>query len=305
MEFDAELRPIPNLGDAGTDRSKRSTAGKSAASTTGASGTGASDSNASTDRTAGDDSTSGRSGSDAVGTDELPVGTAADDPRARRKRGRKPESGTDTSGDGRRRSNSSGADSTDTAGKQATENETGTVRETPPRVVDFDSLSGSVKTTAKNTHLTKEFIAEGWGLLFAGCGIALRDKETWSLDEDAEAKELADRTLDWFRSIDKKKSAVWEKRIAAWQPFLMLLFALVAVLTPRIAATRGKRRVDISPKTAATSSGNPGPTAPTTGTNNTVPIESGTGQPSNGRINFRERPFRNQDFQEFPDWNES
>jgi hypothetical protein len=113
--------------------------------------------------------------------------------------------------------------------------------------------------------------------LFQGIGYAVRDPE-WNLEKDGDAAELGERTLAWFESIDKRKSAAWEKRIATWQPLLALLMALIAIVGPRILHTRGLRAVNLQKKEGGNGNGNANANANGTGGNpSPSPVQGGSG----------------------------
>lgn len=127
-------------------------------------------------------------------------------------------------------------------------------RSSIPRQVSFGSLGGAAKS-GKSHALTVEFVSEAWTLAFRGLAFLFQDKE-WEIDQDADGAELGERSIAFFESLDKKRSAEWEKRIAKWQPFLALVFAVIAIVLPRILHMRELREKRIqAAKKPATDSG--------------------------------------------------
>jgi len=178
-----------------------------------------------------------------------------------------------------------------------------------PREIAIESLGKSKEKKEKytpNTNLSSEFIAEGIGLLFHAAAILLNDDE-WKLPEE-DATELAERTKKWARQ-GSKSIAAFEKRLARWEPMMMLIFGLAAVILPRIIHTRVKRNALRTPQKEAAGSG--------TNKNGTAPIASvqgsnggnaagdaarrgvdvGSGSATNGAEII---PFRRQDWREIP-----
>jgi hypothetical protein len=175
--------------------------------------------------------------------------------------------------------------------------------ENPPRAVKLSELGG--KTDKKTEILTKEFLAEGFVLAFDSVGFFVQDKETWHIERDEDAAELADRTLTWVRSLDKAKSAKWEKIVAKWQPLLFLLMGIAMVVWPRLSVTLSKKRrgnpVSIPPKgTATAGNGKPAaPVAPPASNASATATEAPVRHVVNGEHghgNAELRPLRSKDF---------
>ena len=264
-----------------------------------------------------DDSVSSGSGGNESDSGELPIGIPGGDAfDARRndparKRGRRKsvrairKTIDDGSGDGRGRSSASDTGLPGLGESTETVERARSVDENVPREVGYGSLASPAKGT-KNSSLTKEFIAEGWKLVFDGCGFVLQDKE-WTIDVDTDAAELADRTLNWLRGLDKNKTKNFERIAAKWQPFLMLVMALVAIVGPRIAHTRKVRqnaRIGIQ-KTPGKDTGKPAPIQTAAPVAPGESISAAISRSSNGRTsseagptNAGHRPFRADDFLE-------
>lgn len=139
-----------------------------------------------------------------------------------------------------RKSNRSNASAASSSGSERAGEGSSSDSSRIPRQVAFESLSGSSSKKLEEQKLSREFFREGLQMGFSGIGSIVNDPE-WALpDEDAEV--LAERLHNWLRSLDKKKAAKWEKVVARWQPFLMLVFALVAIVIPRIAHTQQLKR---------------------------------------------------------------
>lgn len=240
-----------------------------------------------------DDTVSDGSRGDENSTIVGPGGTAAD---TRRNDPYRARSGSGRSGRKRSDRGNSRA-STATSGRaSATESEAQPDSEAVPRHVEPKELGARIGA-AKAGALTQEFLAEGWVLAFDAVGFLMRDKE-WHIDKDGDAAELAERTLNWVRSLDKKKSAELEKKIAKWQPMLSILMALIAIVGPRLAHTRSLRRaINLQKKGADTSATESASSAPVV--NSDVLRQSSNGRPDgNGQPNASVRPFRRADFGE-------
>lgn len=299
MKYDGDLNPIPD--DAGDDGSNSNN------------GAGRADSNSSGSgdaigqlRIGGEDVGNG----DGVGTDKgaddndsLPLGVPTGNGKSAR------DNDPSRSGSNRRRgrsnrgavSNGSGAgtDTRDNGAGSGTQETPLTATTAVPRPVKFQELGGS--SSARDKKLTRDFIAEGYTLLFDVTGSALRDKETWEL-EKADAQELAERTHAFWQSLDKSKSAKWEKMLAKWQPLLMLLMALIAIVGPRIAQTSAKRKNAVNLRKEAGGGGGTA-TLPAPPATNVAPVANQPvfrPEPSNGPVPDRagQRPLRREDFQE-------
>src|ERR1041384_1590852 len=176
--------------------------------------------------------------------DSIPLGKPVS------KRGRKRGSGAvgsaTGSGDGggsgdtsSRRGNDTDSSSARTGERTTAETGAGNASQGVPREVNFRSLR-SGKSTPADIALTAEFIAEGWGILFQGASLFTRDPE-WKLEQD-DAAELSARTVRLLKSLDQKSADKLEKKIAKYAPSLSLAMALVAVVGPRVAHTRQRRR---------------------------------------------------------------
>lgn len=247
-------------------------------------------------------------GNDSDGDDDLPLGDGG------YKRPRK--SGTDEGGELRigrerrtRRSRRSRTDSDSVSDSGKTESETASSSSGIPREVALDTLGKPKKEKyTPNTNLSSEFIAEGFGLLFSAAALVLQDDE-WKLPED-DAKELAERTKRWARQ-GSKSIAAFEKRLAKWEPLIMLIFGLFAVVLPRVIHTRDKRRALRIPQKAGTNAANNGngngrtasASAQESASRDAVGSSEGRGRDSGENsepVNARELPFRRQDWREIP-----
>jgi hypothetical protein len=233
----------------------------------------------------------GTADEDGIGDFDLPLGNDEFSPGRKR-------SSENASGDGagRRRNRShTKSDTGSTKTKETASSDIGAI----PRQVPYNELGQKpLKGSAKNSALTLEFFAEGWGLLFHGASFFTRDSE-WRIPQE-DADELAARTQKWVQSLDVKRIASLEKKIAKWQPALSLGMALTAVIGPRIAHTRQVRRaVSSQTKTGSTATGAGSASTPAT----TIPVaEQATGARTNGNgsgpIELRGRPVRREDWQE-------
>jgi hypothetical protein len=241
--------------------------------------------------------TTGESGAGSgaldLGLDDLPLGDGGyKKPRGRRKNN---IGGSAGAGDGalrigeRRGRNRGGGsrNSTDSDSRSASAR-SGAAEEIPPsgdsdlpREIALDSL-GKPKAKkevpfAPNGSLTTEFIAEGFGIIFHTFAILLNDDE-WKLPQE-DATELADRAKRWAKQ-GSKSAAAFEKKLAKYEPMMMLIFGLFAVLLPRIIHTRDKRRViSIQAKAAQAANSNGARTA--------APVQSSNGANAAGNA---ERP---------------
>ena len=260
-----------------------------------------------------------RSGSDESGDDELPIGDGGyKKPRGKRKSKRNGSAsvidGTLRIGernDGSRRSRTN--PDTDSASATATTEESSSSNARGiPREVALDSLGKSKEKKEKytpNANLSTEFIAEGFGMAFQALSILFQDEE-WKLPED-DANELAERAKKWARQ-GSKNIAAFEKKLARWEPMMMLIFGLFAVVLPRIIHTRDKRRALRSPQKASAASG-----ISNNGNRNAAansPVQVVDGQATSGNANGRTGsnsqseqsgradviPFRRQDWREIP-----
>lgn len=224
----------------------------------------------------------------------------ANDPTRRRN-----ASGSRARGRGRD-SRRAGADqATGAAAEDGTSPDSGAV----PREVAYESLGKSKsKASAKDSALSLEFFAEGWALAFHAAGTAFRDSETWKLPED-DANELAERTQAWLGSLDAKRFASVQKKIAKWQPALSLGMGLIAVIGPRIAETKRKKNAVVTPSRVAQSANGNGngaraaataaPVAPVATVARDMVAQSPNGRTADyGQAVAVERPFRREDWHE-------
>lgn len=266
-----------------------------------------SDSDASATGIDGSSSESGaRRRVDALGDDELPIGDGGY--KKRRKRSAIVGEESLRIGEQRGGSRRSRTDSDSGDGSARTEEDSTSDRGLLPREVALDSLGKSKEKKEKfvpQTSFSSEFIAEGFGIIFHGAAVLFRDDE-WKLPED-DAKELADRTQKWVRQ-GSKNVAAFEKKLAKYEPMIMLILGLFAVILPRIIHTRDKRRALSSPpKETRTGSAN-GKTAsapPVQASNVVASSRSNNGRSvdlgeNNGPVSARELPFRRQDWREIP-----
>ncbi len=118
-----------------------------------------------------------------------------------------------------------------------------------PRPVSHRSLRG--KSSPADVILTGEFVTEIWSLAFSGAALVMRDPE-WKVGEE-DAAELGKRTVKLLKTLDAKSADKLEKRIAKYAPSLSLLMALGAIVAPRIANTRSKRKNAINLREKETS----------------------------------------------------
>lgn len=300
LEFDENLNV---KSDNGSNGSSDVAGTVNIRDTSASSGTVAGSGGNSSSGTDGSDSTGGAGGSAIDGSIELPGGSAAnaranDPTRARR------GSGASRARSGRGSNSSRSRQSASDRGREETTQGPPLVDESAPREVALEKLGGSKKNSAHSRAMAIEFLAEGWSLAFQGAGFLLRDKE-WEVEKETDATELAERTLNWISSLDKKKSAAWEKMVAKWQPFLSLIIAIVAIVGPRIAHTRAMRRaVNLQ---AQNGNGNGAGTA-ANGNASSQSIRTGPAaevQPErvntsgNGHANPNGRSFRREDFNQF------
>lgn len=165
-----------------------------------------------------------------------------------------------------------------------------------PREVALDSLGKPKEKKEKfspNGSLTTEFIAEGFGIVFHTFAILFNDDE-WKLPQE-DANELADRLKRWAKQ-GSKSAAAFEKKLAKYEPMMMLVFGLFAVILPRIIHTRDKRRaLSIQAKQAATA------TASANGAGTSAPVQSSNGANAAGNAGRPQStsesiiPFRRKD----------
>jgi hypothetical protein len=220
---------------------------------------------------------------DEGGIDDLPLGDGGYK-KLRRKR-KNSSSGSAGAGDdtlriGERRGRSRGGGSSRTGNdsdSRSASARSGTIEEISspsdgdfPREIAIDSLGkpkDKKEKFAPNNSLTTEFIAEGFGIVFHTFAILLNDDE-WKLPQE-DANELADRAKRWAKQ-GSKSAAAFEKKLAKYEPMMMLIFGLFAVILPRLIHTRDKRRaLSIQAKAAAQST--------TNGARTTAPVQSDNG----------------------------
>ncbi len=224
----------------------------------------------------------GASGESSGGDDELPLGSD----------GTSLEIGSGTGSKRKRNASNSGGSARRSGNRGSAEIETERVSTAVPRDVKIGTARG--KSSPSEIKLSHEFVSEAWGILFHGASLALRDPD-WKLEED-DASELAERTVALLKSLDKKSAERIEKRIAKYAPSLSLAMALVAIVGPRVANTRSKRRAVNLQKQTQTGSGTrvaEGSTsAPNTGSQMAGrPSGNGNGQP----VEYAITPLRGQD----------
>lgn len=295
VKYSDDLRPIPD----GTDGSRSSDSGTGTTSASRANG-GRSSRNASDGRTVGtigDDTVGGIGGSDDDGNGNAPGGSgrAARDNDPYRARPRRAGKSARPSG-----SHTRDANTTTSAGKPAaTKEEKASAPSAVPREVDFAAIGKGLKPTASDSVLTKEFLVEGWSLLYKGTGFVLRDPE-WDVQND-DAETLADRTLTWIGSLDKKRSAAFVKFMGKHQPLVSVIMAVLLITWPRIQHTMGLRRVAKNnlPPQGRTTAGSPTPSAPVSGPSAAMDFQAGGARPNGARpVVAHERPLRREDWRE-------
>lgn len=216
--------------------------------------------------------------------------------RARRSRGPRHRSGTGSAGAG-------GSDS----GTNSRTEKSGTAEEgapsdssASPREVAYQSLGRNSGPTKKESAITLQFVKEGWSIAFSALASALKDPE-WNLPDD-DASELAERTRAWVSTLDAKRYATLEKRLAKWAPLLSLLMAIVAIVGPRIHHTRTLRRAINLPKkgnaTETATVAEPSAARPVVQPNGPVAGNGGAGQYRPNNAKPREASFTRAGFQE-------
>ncbi len=294
MKYDENLRMVSDGNDDDSPNATRVTIGSAA------SGAG-NNSDSSTDGTDGNNSARGTGGT----IDDGSAGTPHGSPDAARRN----DPYRSRSGSGRNRRNrggnsgDSGSANSGARKSGATEEGAGQTGDAIPREIAYDKLgkTGGGKSSAiKNAALSQEFLAEGWAILFDGLAVLFRDPE-WKIEKDEDGAELAERTLNWARSLDGKRSKDLEKWLAKWQPFLMLLMALFAIVGPRFAHTRSKRRAFNLQAQRASGTGASETATPVAGSSNSAATATASEPADNrgtGPRYAHERPFRRQDFAE-------
>lgn len=260
------------------------------------------------------------SGSDESGDDELPIGDGGyKKSRGKRKVNRNGGAGVIDGAlrigerNDRSRRSRTNANSDNASATARTEEDASSGARSIPREVALDSLGKSKEKKEKytpNANLSTEFIAEGFGIVFQACAILFQDDE-WKLPEE-DANELAERTKKWARQ-GSKNIAAFEKKLAKWEPMMMLIFGLFAVILPRIIHTRDKRRALRSPQKAPSAAGtSANGNRNTVSTNSSIQVVDGptTSGNANGRAGSNQNsqqsgganvvPFRRQDWREIP-----
>jgi len=251
----------------------------------------------------GNSSSRGESASVAGELFDIPLG----DGSANNERSKRAAKRANGRSGGRR---SSGSDS-DSASRIETRTEKGATPDSDsiPREVSFESLgkTKASKSSKENASLSSEFIAEGFGLAFHGAAVLFNDDE-WRLPEE-DAEELATRAKKWIRQ-GTKNVASFEKKLARWEPLIMLILGIIAVIVPRIIHTRDKRRalrLEAQERQKQVSAGirrdeelAPVASVQAVHSNGAAQNRGDASARNNGHSSARELPFRRQDRFEIP-----